>query len=337
MTPDEVALLKSAGQVFVQDFSSMGSLFKKGIYFVITSLAMYNLIAKHNKTRATWVLCAMLTLIFIIATAYTCLYVMLDFKLVIGALIENTELEFSERVQIADTSVLPESLGLMWVSSNGTALLFIFGDGIVVWRAWAVWPHRRSVIILPAMTLLGTFEYLYPRFVNGQASALIIASSTMSIATNLIAVILIGIKAYQHRKLMKETIGLGASAAGKVLMFLTESGVVYVVFQVISICLITLDHTQASALDFAANTWTVVMNIFSAAYPSLVILIINYQHSIAHLTVGSSAGEQDLGTHISFARSLPPSHKTMESINSQTDHTAIQESGERDIEKVSEP
>ncbi|KAJ7575375.1 hypothetical protein C8J56DRAFT_976073 [Mycena floridula] len=319
MTPEETLLLKHAGQILVRDFASAAvRTFCYGVYVLLALLAMYCLLLKHNKTTATWALCALLTVIFLIATASFCLDVAIGFKLMIGVLIESTELELFERLDIANASTTQINMAQLWLNDGFNSLLLIFGDGIVVWRAWAIWHGQRSVIILPGLTLLASFalflahNILQPMtFINPlsfylNVGTLDIAGVTMSIMTNLIAITLIGLKTYQHWKFMKDIIGPGGSAAGKVLMFLTESGIVYIGFQ--------------------------------AIYPSLVILIVTNQHSISHITHGSTGvagGYRNPGTHISFAH--PASQGTTNSTEDQTE-AAVQSMIEvhHDIEKVSE-
>ncbi|KAJ7588636.1 hypothetical protein C8J56DRAFT_889402 [Mycena floridula] len=355
MTPDETLLLKHAGQIFVENFASMVALtFCYGAeHLSVESLifvADQDASEKNNKTTATWALCALLTLIFLIITTSFCLFVAICFKLLIGALIKNPELELSERFEIADASITQINLAQAWLNGDGNSLLLIFGDGIVVWRAWAIWHGQHSVIILPGLTLLASFALFLarnilgsitstdPNFLYGKIANLLTAGATMSIVTNLMAIILIGLKTYQHWIFMKDTIGSGRSAAGKVLMFLTESGIVYIGFQIISICLVTPDITPGTALDIASRIWGIAVNTFSAIYPSLVILIVTNQYSISHITHGSTGvagGDRNPGTHISFAHSAPQG--TTESTESQAD-AAVQSMIERhhDIEKVSE-
>ncbi|KAJ7575382.1 hypothetical protein C8J56DRAFT_1119807, partial [Mycena floridula] len=350
MTPDETLLLKHAGQVLAQNFATViVQTFCYGVYLLLASLAMYQLLLKHNKTRATWALCALLTLIFLIITTSFCLFVTFCFKLIIGALIENPELELLERLEIANASIKQFVLADIWLNGESNSLLLTFGDGIVVWRAWAIWHDQRSVIILPGLTLLATFAlFLAPNilqttstdlnFVYGKAGSLLMAGAIMSIVTNLIAIVLIGLKTYQHCKFMKDTIGSGRSAAGKVLMFLTESGIVYIGFQIINTCLVNLDNAQGTALDIACQIWGTIANTVSAIYPNLVILIVTNQYSVSHITHGStgvSGGDRNPGTHISFAHSA--SQGTTDSTESQTD-AALQSMIERhpDIEKVLE-
>ncbi|KAJ7580365.1 hypothetical protein C8J56DRAFT_896371 [Mycena floridula] len=296
MTPDEVALLKHIGQTNVENFAAVVAMsISYGFYTLMLSLVFYDLLIKRNKTRVTWVLCTMLAFIFLMITVYVCLSIATPLKLEIGVFVENPELELSQRVEIADDNVAQMKLAELWFGGNGNSLVFMFGDAIVIWRAWAVWAEKRGVIILPAMTLLTTFAPLDSgNEIDGKIAALLTAGSVMSIVTNGIAVILIGIKAYQHRTFMKDTIGQGKSAAGKVLMFLTESGIVYIVFQIINTYLLSVDSKPNSALDNVQLIWGTEINIFCGIYPLLVILIVNHQHSIAQVTEASRPGMEIL-------------------------------------------
>ncbi|KAJ7586269.1 hypothetical protein C8J56DRAFT_1051651 [Mycena floridula] len=345
MTPEEVALLQQAGHGLFRNFLNLVVIiFFYGVYCLIASLAMYNLLAKRNKIAPTWVLGALLAVIFLITTSMVLLSCAASFTSLTARLIENEQLELLQRFQIAGARITSLNQANTWLGGpNG--LLFIFGDGIVVWRAWAIWPDQRIVTALPILTLLVTFALSLASSIiqtlssanlvvaHGQLAQLITAGFAMSIATNLISVILIGIKAYQHQKFMKETIGLGNSGAVKILMFLTESGVVYSIFQIITISLSTADFIPLSTIDIAAFIWNGLMSMVSAIYPSLVILIVNNNYSIANLTDTSATGDDNPGTHISFARSLPL-QETTASMGSQAE--AVCQSGtEKQIEEFS--
>ncbi|KAJ7584127.1 hypothetical protein C8J56DRAFT_893730 [Mycena floridula] len=321
MTPDEVALLIHVGQVNVLNFSAvvaMSFCYGTSSRSISPFSVLNNIFRKRNKTTATWALCSMLTLIFLITTTYFCMTVAFDFRLLIGALIANPELQLSERVEASVNSVEAMNLALNWVSGNGNGLLFIFGDGIVVWRAWAVWPNLHT--------------YSTPNIVYGTIAALDTAIGAMSIVTNGIAVILIGIKAYLCLNLRPAS--TGNSAAGKVLMFMTDSGIVYIVFQIINLSLSTANIGRIDALYFATHIWTPITTIFSAAYPSLVILIVDNRYSIAQITDKYATRNGDQGTHISFAQS-PLEQGTTDSTVSQSG-AGFQASAERTLEKISE-
>ncbi|KIK65921.1 hypothetical protein GYMLUDRAFT_952440 [Collybiopsis luxurians FD-317 M1] len=190
------------------------------------------------------------------------------------ALVKNTELPLAQRFSIASNSILQLSIVEMWLGGvNG--LLYMFGDGIVVWRAWAVWTERQVVIIIPGFFLLATFAIFItsstlrtiasvnPSIIepNSLFGSLVIAGYTASIATNFSSTVLIGIKACKHRRFMK-TLGMGPSKAAKVLILLTESGVVYIVLQVINVCIAFLDDQSSSnsPLNIASHVWGVIMN-----------------------------------------------------------------------------
>ncbi|KAJ7577975.1 hypothetical protein C8J56DRAFT_898659 [Mycena floridula] len=285
----------------------------------------------NQQVQGAYVLLALLAMHTLLVLF--CLKVASTFTLLIGVLVENPELKLQDRIDIANASIDQVSLAELWVAGSLDSLQFMFGDAIVVWRTWAVWHDQQSVIILPVLTLLATFVFLQPSSLYGKIANLQIAGSIMSIITNLIAVILIGVKTYQHWQFMKDTIGQGNSVAGKVLMFLTESGVVYIVLQIITFCLIIHGNIPLNNLNAANIIWSGTINMLLTQ--SLVILIVNNQHSIAHITEVSYAGDQNLGTHISFARSGLP--ETTDSTASQTD-PAVPSISERhyDTEKIPE-
>ncbi|KAJ7577973.1 hypothetical protein C8J56DRAFT_363325 [Mycena floridula] len=340
MTPEEAQVLKELAQNFQMNFGLMIPLVLfYGIYILLTLSAIYTLLRKRNKTRSTWILCALLGTIFIIITLYVCLFITICFLYMEGTFIANMNLPLMERFSLANERIVKPGLTIMWVAGvNG--LLYIFGDGIVVWRAWAVWPGKRYVIILPASMLLAAFAIFLtsstlrtmasfnPGVIAPQFNNLAIAAYTMSIATNFTSVVLIGIKAYQHRKFMKETLGLGNSAAGKVLLLLTESGAIFVVLQIINICLAFLDDDISghNAFNIATHVSGVMMDLISAIYPTLIILIVSHHRSIARINELSntiSVVGQSPGAHtLSFARS--PAVQTVETIESNTTGHQVQ-------------
>ncbi|KAJ7573724.1 hypothetical protein C8J56DRAFT_981360 [Mycena floridula] len=349
MTANEVALLRNAGQLFIRNFAYLVPLtLLYGTYVLLAALAMYTLM-RRSKTRSMWALSALLTISFCIVTVYFTLYAATSFRLVQVGLTDNTDLSLAQRFNLASASILRLQIAQLWVGGvNG--LLFIFGDAIVVWRAWAVWTGRRNVAILPGFLLLATFAifltssslrtraFVNPSIIEPSSlfGSLVIAGFSLSIATNCVSTLLIGIKAYQHRKFMKDTIGVGNSVVVKVLMFLTESGVVYIVFQIINICVAFLDNAPPnSPLNIASHVWGVIMNLVAAIYPTLVILIVNYRSSLTKTVElseeTSSPVRHSIGTHLSFARSP----NTVATTNTSNGRTTQMELGE--LEKKDEP
>ncbi|KAE9405862.1 hypothetical protein BT96DRAFT_306913 [Gymnopus androsaceus JB14] len=204
----------------------------------------------------------------------------------------------------------------------------MFGDAIVVWRAWAVWTERRIVIILPAFFLFATFAIFLtssslrtiasvnPSIVDPDSlfGSLLIAGYTASIATNFTSTVLIGIKAYKHRRFMK-MVGFGNSVAVKIMIFLTECGVTYIIFQVRSqpAFLNVRNYMDLVALNIASHVWGVLMNFIAAMYPTLIILIVHRSRSISDVTGLSGSPETPVfsQTHLTFARSPTTNNTTI--------------------------
>ncbi|KAJ3839487.1 hypothetical protein F5878DRAFT_118435 [Lentinula raphanica] len=221
----------------------------------------------------------------------------------------------------------------MWLGGvNGLA--YISGDGIVVWRSWAVWDGKRSVLILPVFCLFGTvaifitsstlrtIAYVYPSIIepNSLFGSLTIAGYTASIATNFTSTVLIGIKAYQHHKFMN-TLGMSSTMVVKILLLLTESGVLYIAFQIVNLCLAFLDngYLSDSSFNIASHVWGVIMNFVAAMYPTIIILIVHHNNSLSHPRSTQVFSQ----THISFARS-PPAN-SIEGLESHELESALDE------------
>ncbi|KAJ3984615.1 hypothetical protein F5890DRAFT_1515881 [Lentinula detonsa] len=326
MTPEETVLLQEGGELFVRDFAYTVPLtLLYGTYALLAFQALYTMM-KRRKTIFSWVLIALLIITFLVITTYLCLYEASVFVLMQTALVKNTDLSsLEERFTIASDSIVGLDIGLMWLGGvNG--LLYMSGDGIVVWRSWAVWNGKRIVVILPIFFLFATFAifltsstmrtiaFVNPSIIEPDSlfGSLVIAGYTASIATNFTSTVLIGIQAYQHRKFMKK-VGIGSSVAVKVLLLLTESGVLYIIFQIINLCLAFLDdgYNSSSPFNVASHIWGLLMNLVAATYPTLIILIVHDNRSISHLTDSSGSGSTLFGqTHISFAQS-PAVNSTM--------------------------
>ncbi|KAE9397968.1 hypothetical protein BT96DRAFT_1020418 [Gymnopus androsaceus JB14] len=292
MTPQEIEVLKSTGELFVRTFAyNVPLTLFYGAYVILASLAMYCILSLR-RTHSIWILFTLLIITLLVTTVYFGAYVSAAFILMQTTLVKNTELALQERLALAQSSIVNLQIVQLWFGGvNG--LLYIFGDGIVVWRAYAVWSDRPKVIILPALMLLASFAIFLTssslrtvstirpdalRISSTVTGHLVAAGFSMSIATNLLSTVMIGIKAYQHIRLTK-TVGADSVTVAKVLVFLTESGMVYVALQIIDMCLALLDDAPPnSAFNITSRVWGPMMDLFSAIYPTLVILIVHGRH-----------------------------------------------------------
>ncbi|KAI0666587.1 hypothetical protein C8Q78DRAFT_436138 [Trametes maxima] len=211
-----------------------------------------------------------------------------------------------------------------------TALLtinIIFSDAVVWWRAWVVWSYNRSLLYVGFVLLSATLGLgvnvsrdsctLYTIGMGTSAKGFLlsgdvvgVASSVVSLINNLVATLLVGIKAWQHRRFLKEHLHHlpGRTRIEQVLVILVESGVVYsliwiflTVYQFASVSLGDLDPDVSLALQsfnsthFFSRGYQVFLKLgyfmecvvpLIGIYPTLVILLVAMQksHCETHFT-----------------------------------------------------
>ncbi|KAI9438516.1 hypothetical protein H4582DRAFT_176202 [Lactarius indigo] len=148
---------------------------------------------------------------------------------------------------------------------------YILSDGIVVWRAWVLWPlwgpsRRFAVFIPPLFSLVCTLvlsaagaAYLYigTEYESERASAISRYLGWtiwgLSVGTNLWATSLIYIRIWQHRQFVRSLLGKGTATrtAEKVLVFTVESGALYLCIWVVYIISTFTDWNDVPFLDTA--------------------------------------------------------------------------------------
>ncbi|KAI0318561.1 hypothetical protein OF83DRAFT_1171014 [Amylostereum chailletii] len=125
------------------------------------------------------------------------------------------------------------------ISTVVLAINISISDSIVLWRAWVLWKENRAFSVISLVLLLGSvamsglatghacLSWNLSNFFQDDAAGL--AAYTLSLVTNLWATSLIGFRAWQHRRLIREHLhGSGdRTLAEKVLALIAESGVLY--------------------------------------------------------------------------------------------------------------
>jgi uncharacterized membrane protein len=123
-----------------------------------------------------------------------------------------------------------------------------------------------------------------------------------SLATNVAATAFIGIQAYQHRKFIKQTIGVRQSKAATVLLYLTESGTVYCVIQILVLVLQFIDRDTYSPIGYSTEFWFLFQEFVSTIYAPLITVIVSYNRSMADTTVSMGTGTYEMGGNARNAR-----------------------------------
>ncbi|KAF9469465.1 hypothetical protein BDZ94DRAFT_1242486, partial [Collybia nuda] len=124
-----------------------------------------------------------------------------------------------------------------------SACEILFSDCIIVWRAFVLLQYRRWLVIVPSLLLLCTFatdilffwklskyaEIGLNQWENTISSIMI----SLSLATNIIATMLIFHVYWMYRKEMTSALGVRrATQAERILSLLIESGVIFCLLQV---------------------------------------------------------------------------------------------------------
>ncbi|KAF5353847.1 hypothetical protein D9758_010557 [Tetrapyrgos nigripes] len=172
---------------------------------------------------------------------------------------------------------------------------FLGSDGIVVWRAWVLFPRNLTVRIVLTLCMIGSTVGILvdagrgavrilgdPGTTNtGQAPGSPAEGLIMTLPlfiTNAIATLLIGYKAHIHRQDMGRNLASCSSSVikvQKVLLLLVESGVAY--------CILWICYSVTSFLNGAVKSTAsyeilgVAMPLLSGLYPIVVILIVTLE------------------------------------------------------------
>jgi len=172
---------------------------------------------------------------------------------------------------------------------------YILSDGIVVWRAWVVWgPDRRFIIFAPPLLSLvctlilsatgAAFVYLsddYESERKGSVSRYLGWTVWgFSVGTNIWATGLICIRTWQHRQAVRSLLGKETtrSIAEKVLVFMVESGALYLCIWVVYMTLSFIQWTGGLVLFIDAAIVQIV-----GIYPMTIVVLVTMRLSTAEL------------------------------------------------------
>ncbi|KAE9395546.1 hypothetical protein BT96DRAFT_997570 [Gymnopus androsaceus JB14] len=244
------------------------SLLLYGIYSTLFLLAAYVLLSRNDlKSRPRFILLIVLVVMFLIATAD--LVCTVDYFFV-----QLPTLGF-------DPPDINETLLAIAASNNlFIRLNFVISDGVVVWRAWILFPYNlamKLLLVLMAGHLSeGWFTPSNPLYEVPITRELLLTLPLL--ITNLVTTFSIAYKAWIHRRnlrLLLSGTGTTFTRVQKVLMLLADSGIVY--------CALWIAYTgvvlsvQTETIPF--QVYTSVMPIISAIYPVLIILLTSLEKS----------------------------------------------------------
>ncbi|KAE9401936.1 hypothetical protein BT96DRAFT_937529 [Gymnopus androsaceus JB14] len=162
----------------------------------------------------------------------------------------------------------------------------LFSDGIVVWRAWILFPHDklwRSLLTFLMIANIGIniadciWDDIEVTLEESSSTILDWLSSVMSLAVNIFATLLIAWKAWSHHRVLAEASIHKRTRVENILLLLVESGAVYCAIQSIYAVFILMDVYATVSFGFVKGLDAITsMSIVAAAcYPVAVVVLIH--------------------------------------------------------------
>ncbi|GJE87224.1 hypothetical protein PsYK624_033070 [Phanerochaete sordida] len=215
----------------------------------------------------------------------------------------------SEPLATMFNSVAFQNSAVMPLNPELTALVamnMLLSDIVVLWRAWVLWPRRRTIQILSVFSVGVSLAMLAwaAGLQKGLRTWIPAIAIVMSWVTNILATTLVAFKAWQHRcqvgALLRD--GSGRTRAEVVLLLFAESGIFYCLLWVPVIASAVVDilaafnipyyapgsEYPAQTLRFLAAMQTVESSCLIdivGMYPTAVILLVQLSDHYAHRTL----------------------------------------------------
>ncbi|KAH8822880.1 hypothetical protein DL96DRAFT_1619638 [Flagelloscypha sp. PMI_526] len=166
-------------------------------------------------------------------------------------------------------------------------LNFIVGDAIVIWRAYKIGPKSQffrggMLVILGASAVVNIAsgvvkssqaQNLAAAMDPATGQTLDIAAVMLSFTTNLLATVTVGHAAWRTRRTSIPS--FQNSSALRVLLLLTETGLIYLLLQFILLIFNALPVASGSTEDIYTSVYFGVLNILSGLFPTLVVILLS--------------------------------------------------------------
>ncbi|KAF9469481.1 hypothetical protein BDZ94DRAFT_1316658 [Collybia nuda] len=206
-------------------------------------------------------------------------------------LIEHQEVPLIVRQSLVEGYLRAPNLIIRWVGGFQR----IFGDIVVVWRAYVLLQHRRRLVIAPSTLLLSSLASLLASWIiktivvdtryNGLINNLNNIGFGLSLSTNVVATALIGYICWLHLRDIRVVRKLRPSQVEQVLVILVESGIVFCLAQAIDLGLSPLPDVgvPGSVNSNAAHILGAAYQGLTAIYPTIVIALVNNQRTLDYM------------------------------------------------------
>ncbi|KDR82725.1 hypothetical protein GALMADRAFT_238230 [Galerina marginata CBS 339.88] len=162
----------------------------------------------------------------------------------------------------------------------------LIGDSIVLWRAWVLWGGGRAVLVLPSILIMTgaiTGSFLVHAYAtsgisrtlyNNNVTLWVEVFGAVTFSANFYAICIIGYKAWQHERAMKQIFTHGRMLH-RVVLVIIESGMIYCIVLLVTVGLISAGN------DFGVIVIIDILAHLTGIYPSLILILISANVSMS--------------------------------------------------------
>ncbi|KAJ7886131.1 hypothetical protein B0H14DRAFT_2697747 [Mycena olivaceomarginata] len=194
-----------------------------------------------------------------------------------------------DRADLAEANV-----ETIWIPLEALLTFNMFiGDAVVIWRTWVVYQGKILAILIPCILLLASFVFTLiditclaydGPFPGGEqiCPKAAILGWALSVGTNVTCTILVGFKAWQHRKRTRELNQLGKPhriSTERMLLTFVDSGLIYSLLWLTQV-IAYINFTRDSPWMYVNQVLVAMGDQISGMYPTLVIVVVNLQRPI---------------------------------------------------------
>ncbi|KAF7348473.1 hypothetical protein MVEN_01364600 [Mycena venus] len=261
-------------------------------YGVIFAVAVYSIFRKGLKSRSS------IIMLCIIISLYANSLALWAINTTVWLQNEHLVLMSSPNIPLPDRTGLVNNNIARFNIPAETLYLFnmVVADSVVIWRAWIVYPLTLWVMSIPCVMLLissifgiievtcligARYDYQASLPDRGRVCSRANMSWVFSFVTNATCTLLIGYKAWQHRRSMNSlniTKQSSKMSADKVLSILVESGFIYCLLWLTQIItFINIDRQKPTI--YIWELFSRMGDQISGIYPTLIIVIVNLKQT----------------------------------------------------------
>ncbi|TCD60802.1 hypothetical protein EIP91_009502 [Steccherinum ochraceum] len=276
-----------------------------GVYTTLISMSSYMMLKKGLRTGTQRLLFWMTITMFVYSTLYLCIS--------IGNLmlfIKGWFLDVEARGSPGDAIQLFSAIGL---------INYVLTDGVVVWRAWVLCRDDSPRLLgaclfflsLASTSVLTTIGVRIALFAvtSGEGHKKLsraidvtqVANLVLSLLTNILAVSIVSIKAWQHRRFFTEMrVRDSKTHSARILALLIESGIFYCI-SLITVLVATVIRLPVGTFG---DLYTPVNVQIAGIYPIIVLLLVNHERSLDRTVFVGSAAVHVSGFSTTASRSV---------------------------------